>query len=131
MEAKLYVNETECRVLERLTGHVRVRMNARRLSRDTVAAAIRFGKVARVRGATIYAIGRKQVSRYAEQLIDLSPYEGVQVVLLRNVSTGEYLRVGRNCNDNHYKIADRWWDEFFRWERLMAWREGLLEKELV
>jgi hypothetical protein len=53
------------------------------------------------------------------------------VVLLRNVSTGKYLRVGRNCNDNRYKIADRWWDEFFRRERLRAWREGLLEKDLV
>jgi hypothetical protein len=80
MDAKLYADETECRVLERLTGHARVRMDARRLSRDTVAAAIRFGKVARVRGATIYAIGRREVSRYAEQMIDLSPYEGVQVV---------------------------------------------------
>jgi hypothetical protein len=67
-------------VLQNLTRHAQIRMGARRLSREAVRAAIDFGRIVYTRGATIYAIGNKEVCRYARQMIDLSPYEGIQVV---------------------------------------------------
>ena len=41
---------------------------------------LNYGRVAHVRGATIYAVGRKEVERFARDGMDLSDVEGVQVV---------------------------------------------------
>jgi hypothetical protein len=63
-----------------LSRHARVRMDARRLSEEALTMAMTYGRLARVRGAEIHAIGRKEVQRYATKGINLSRYEGVQVV---------------------------------------------------
>lgn len=52
-------------------------------------------------------------------------------VILKNLASGRSLRVGLVCNRNRLKVADRWWDRFFRRERVRAWREGRLDKDLV
>ena len=77
-----------------LTNHARRRMNARRLSDQTVMTVMLYGRLVRARGAEIYAIGRKEVDRYlAEEGIDLSGVEGVQVVCSPD---GAILTVYRN-----------------------------------
>lgn len=60
--------------------HAWERMSGRGLSPDAIRRVIDFGRVAHVRGATIYAVGRKEVERFARDGIDLSDVEGIQVV---------------------------------------------------
>lgn len=64
-----------------LTKHVCERMVARSLSRTAIEAALEFGRCVEVRGAQIFAIGRKEVRRYRRDGIDLSELEGTQVVV--------------------------------------------------
>ena len=63
-----------------LTRHASRRMAGRGLSHSAVQAAIEYGRVVYIRGAVISAIGRKEVDRFARQGIDLSLYDGIQVV---------------------------------------------------
>jgi hypothetical protein len=62
-----------------MTKHAAERISSRRLA-PGAAAALLFGRVVRTRGAEIFVIGRKEVTRYALEGIDLSRHEGVQVV---------------------------------------------------
>ncbi len=64
----------------RFTKHADLRANARRLSRQAVSAALEFGRRVYTRGAMICAIGRREVRRFALLGIDLSEFEGIQVV---------------------------------------------------
>ncbi len=63
-----------------LTQHARRRISARRLSYRAVQRVVEYGRVIHARGATIYAIGRKEVSRFGSKGVDLTTEEGVQVV---------------------------------------------------
>ena len=63
-----------------LTQHAKRRMSARRLSYSGVQRVVEYGRVIHAHGATIYAIGRKEVSRFGTKGIDLTTEEGVQVV---------------------------------------------------
>ena len=63
-----------------LTDHARMRIDARRIPQEGVAMAMLFGRELRMKGATFYAIGRKEVERFTKTGEDLSPYEGIQVV---------------------------------------------------
>ena len=47
-----------------LTRHAMKRMSARRLSFNAVQRAVEYGRVVHARGATIYAVGRKEVARF-------------------------------------------------------------------
>ena len=76
-----------------MTRHAWRRMTARGLSYSAVDAALEYGRVAHVRGATIYAIGRKEVARYASEGVDLARFDGVQVVCTPG---GTVLTVYRN-----------------------------------
>jgi len=62
------------------TDHGRMRINARRIPQTAVAMAMLFGRELRMNGATFYAIGRKEVKRFTRTGVDLSSYEGIQVV---------------------------------------------------
>jgi hypothetical protein len=64
-----------------LTEHAKERMAMRGLRADAIDAALTYGRVVYVRGADIYAVGRKEIARYAEEGIDLAAYDGVQVVV--------------------------------------------------
>jgi len=63
-----------------LTQHAWERMTSRGLSLDAVHAVMDYGRLVYTRGAAICAIGRKEVKHFARQGIDLTQYEGVQVV---------------------------------------------------
>lgn len=85
-----------------LTNHAKERMATRGLRADAIDAALAYGRVVYVRGADIYAIGRKEIARYAEEGIDLSSYDGVQVVV---TADGAILTVYRNRSFN--RLRDR------------------------
>lgn len=76
-----------------LTNHAQTRMDERRLSKETVSTVMTYGRLARVRGAEIYAVGRKEVERYKARGVDLRRFEGAQVVCHPN---GTILTVYRN-----------------------------------
>lgn len=76
-----------------LTKHAAERLPRRGLRRTAVMAAITYGRVAHIRGANIYAIGRREVAFWEREGIDLARYEGVQVVCS---SDGMVLTVYRN-----------------------------------
>ena len=76
-----------------LTMHASQRMHARGISEAVVQAALEHGRVVHVRGAVIHAIGRKEISRHRRRGIDLSCYEGIQIVCAPD---GTVLTVYRN-----------------------------------
>lgn len=76
-----------------LTLHARQRMSGRSISPDAIRLVLDIGRTARVRGATIYAVGRKEVERYRQEGIELSSVEGIQVVCNE---AGAILTVYRN-----------------------------------
>ena len=67
-----------------LTDHARNRLTSRRISTEAVEMTILFGREKHVRGATLYAIGRREVERFGETGVDLKNYEGVQVVCVED-----------------------------------------------
>lgn len=75
------------------TRHAIERMATRGIRSDAIFAALTYGRVIRIRGAYTYALGRKEISRYAREGIDLSGFDGVQVVV---TSDGSILTVYRN-----------------------------------
>lgn len=77
----------------RLTMHASQRMNARRIPEAAVWAALEHGRIVHVRGASIHAIGQKEIRRFRERGIDLSCYEGIQIV---GAPDGTILTVYRN-----------------------------------
>ena len=78
-----------------LTKHAKRRMEARRLPEDAVNAALDHGRIVHARGAEIYAIGRNEIARCRREGVDLSAYEGVQVVCSPD---GTVLTVYKNRN---------------------------------
>ena len=67
-----------------LTEHARMRLGARRIPTTAVEMALLFGRERHVRGATLFAIGRREVKRLVETGVDLKAYEGIQVVCVEN-----------------------------------------------
>ena len=89
-----------------LTQHATERMATRGVRADAVDAALSFGRVVCIRGADIYAIGRKEVALYAREGIDLTAYEGIQVV----VTSGDHiLTVYRNRSFNGLRARGTSW----------------------
>lgn len=83
------------RIVDVLTHHARKRMGMRGISSSAIQAALDYGRVVHTRGADIFVIGRKEVVRLAKSSIDVSDYEGVQVVC---AAGGPILTVYRNKN---------------------------------
>ncbi len=79
-----------------LTRHAVVQMSKRSLSINAVDAVLNYGRTANVRGAAIYAIGRKEVELFASAGVDLAPYQGIQVVC--SLSDGAVITAYRNQN---------------------------------
>lgn len=63
-----------------LTAHALSRMDDRHIPAQAVHAALRHGRVYHVRGAEVHVIGQKDVLRHRQHGIDLTAYEGVQIV---------------------------------------------------
>ncbi len=81
---------------ELITAHALRRMGGRRIPAAAVEAALQWGRVRRLRGAEIYAIGRRDVERLRAGGVDLRDYEGVLVVCAAD--TGVVLTVYRNAS---------------------------------
>ena len=76
-----------------VSRHAWQRMSGRSLSPDTIRRVINFGRIKYGRGATIYAVGRKEVEQFEHDGIDLSSDEGVHVVCS---NSGMIITVYRN-----------------------------------
>lgn len=63
-----------------LTQHAQQRMGMRGFSSTDISLAIAYGRKIHVRGAAIYAVGRKEISQCLEFGVDLSGLDGLQVV---------------------------------------------------
>ena len=63
-----------------LTKHAKVRMQQRGLSPEGISKVLRYGRIAYVRGACIYAIGRKEIDQLAPHGVDLRFLDGAHVV---------------------------------------------------
>lgn len=85
---------TDGAVTEFVSRHAHRRMNARGIGREMVEQVLAFGRVARIRGAEIYAVGRREVQQWAERGVDLREAEGVQVVC--SLLDGTVITVYRN-----------------------------------
>lgn len=81
--------------LANFTDHARKRLIKRSIDPAAVSAAIDYGRIVHVRGADIYVIGRREISLLRRHGLDLSKYEGVQVVCSRD---GAIVTVYRNRN---------------------------------
>lgn len=66
--------------MPRLTKHAAVRLDSRRISPGAVDAVLTYGRSAHVRGALVFAIGRREVEHWRARGLDLRPFEGIQVV---------------------------------------------------
>jgi hypothetical protein len=75
------------------TQHARWRMDMRGFSSSDVNKVLAYGRKVHVRGAVIYAMGRKEISQCAAVGIDLSGLDGLQVVCTND---GVVLTVYRN-----------------------------------
>ena len=75
------------------TKHAWQRMTERGLSTAAIETALDYGRIVHVRGAAIFAIGKKEVAGCQSRGINISDFEGVQVVCKPN---GMILTVYRN-----------------------------------
>ncbi len=78
-----------------LTHHAVKRSRARGIRMNAIQAALAFGKHRAIRGADIYTLGWREVRRQARYGVDLSRWEGVEVVCAHG---GQILTVYRNKN---------------------------------
>ena len=63
-----------------ITQHARKRMTARQISEAALSAVLEYGRVVYVRGAKIYVVGRKEVTKFFRRGVELSDCEGIHVV---------------------------------------------------
>lgn len=78
-----------------ITRHAIDRCRSRSIPRTAVEAALDYGVVRPIRGAEVYTLGWREVRFHAERGIDLSRWEGVEVVCAQD---GRILTVYRNKN---------------------------------
>ena len=94
-----------------LSEHALERMQQRGICHAAVFQTIAFGRISRGRGATIYAVGKKEVAEFAKDGIDLSFCEGVHVVMTRR---GLISTVYRNLSMPKLKPRTRMPERIFR-----------------
>lgn len=92
MKFNVAIKDTEFEVCG-LTQHARQRMDMRGFSVSDINQALAYGRKVYVRGALIYAVGRKEISQWIAFGIDLSELEGLQVVCSKD---GAIITVYRN-----------------------------------
>ncbi|HMV69173.1 MAG TPA: hypothetical protein PKA64_20165 [Myxococcota bacterium] len=84
----------------KLTLHATDRCRTRGVPTDAIQAVIEFGKHRSIRGADVYTLGWRQVRFYAQVGIDLSRWEGIEVVCAHD---GQILTVYRNKNPRAFR----------------------------
>jgi hypothetical protein len=80
---------------KKLTAHAATRMSERALTHEHLEAALVFGREIHTRGVTIYAVGQKEVRGAQAASIDISKFEGIQVLCERG---GDVVTIYRNLN---------------------------------
>lgn len=78
-----------------MTHHARRRSRQRGIPTDAIEAAIDYGQHRAIRGADVYTLGWRQVRFHKERGLDLSVWEGVEVVCAHD---GRVMTVYRNKN---------------------------------
>jgi len=78
-----------------LTRHAWDRMSGRSISPTALGQVLQFGRVAYVRGARFFALGRKEIARAAARGIDLQMLDGIVAVC---TAEGVIKTVYRNKN---------------------------------
>lgn len=63
-----------------MTYHAEARSRARHIPPASIDAVLTYGQCRRNRGAEIYTVGWRDVEWWAQRGIDLTPFEGVEVV---------------------------------------------------
>ena len=76
-----------------LSCHAFERLEQRDIEIEAVDAVLDYGREVFTRGAVVHAIGRREIDQWAREGIDLSRYDGVQVVCSHD---GKILTVYRN-----------------------------------
>ena len=64
-----------------LTDHAAIRMQQRGISRSALQTVLDFGRRIHAKGLTFYVVGRKEVALYADRGVNLSNFEGLQVLV--------------------------------------------------
>jgi Domain of unknown function (DUF4258) len=99
----MYIRDSETINIQ-FTKHATVRMSQRNISAEAVEAAIVYGREVFTRGATIYALGHKDVARAQLLGVSIKAYEGVQVVA---ASDGSVVTVYRNKNLRSLRVGSK------------------------
>ncbi|MEO7332273.1 MAG: DUF4258 domain-containing protein [Minicystis sp.] len=76
-----------------LTHHARERSRTRRIPLSTIDAAVMYGQCRQERAAEIYTLGWREIRFWANRGLDLSRFEGVEVVCSHQ---GQVITVYRN-----------------------------------
>lgn len=84
----------------KLTLHATDRSRTRGIPTEAIEAAIEFGKHRAIRGADVYTLGWREVRFYARAGIDLSRWEGIEVVCAHD---GQILTVYRNKHPRAFR----------------------------
>jgi len=87
-----------------LTRHAIERARTRTIPADAIQAALTYGAVRPIRGAEVYTLGWREVRRHAKRGVDLSRWEGVEVVCGHD---GRVITVYRNKNDRALRDRSR------------------------
>lgn len=76
-----------------MTHHARQRSRTRQIRASAIEVALTYGRVRRARGAEFFIMGWREVRLWADHGLDLSRFEGVQVIC---TLAGRVLTVYRN-----------------------------------
>lgn len=86
----------------KLTRHAIDRSRSRGIPTEAIDLVLSHGKHRAIRGADVYTLGWRQVRRCAQLGVDLSRFEGIEVVCAHD---GRVLTVYRN--NNPHALRDR------------------------
>jgi hypothetical protein len=86
----------------KLTLHAANRSRTRGISLTAIGVVLEFGKHRAIRGADIYILGWREIRLYQQAGLDLSKWEGIEVVCAHD---GSILTVYRN--KKHHAFRDR------------------------
>jgi len=86
----------------KLTRHAIDRSRSRGIPTEAIDLVIAYGKHRAIRGADVYILGWREVRFHAQRGLDLSRWEGIEVVCAHD---GQVLTVYRNKNP--HALRDR------------------------
>lgn len=67
-----------------ITNHAAIRMQQRGISTVALQTVLHYGRHMHAKGLTYYVLGHKEVGLYAEHGVNLSNFEGLQVLVADN-----------------------------------------------